>query len=79
MLDGIAVIEVQLAASLAITVRRDDEVEGLGADFGGGESAFGAEGDDGAAADVQGISVKSMSSRVISAPEPSTTSQVSKV
>ena len=54
MLDGIAVIEVELAASLAVTVRRDDEVEGLGADFGGGESAFGAEGDDGAAADVQG-------------------------
>jgi hypothetical protein len=28
-------------------------VEGLGADFSGGEGAFGAEGDDGAAADVQ--------------------------
>lgn len=54
LLDAVAVVEVQLAASLTVTVRRDDEVEGLGADFGGGESAFGAEGNDGAAADVQG-------------------------
>jgi len=54
LLDAVAVVEVQFAAGFAIAVGCDDEVEGLGADFGCGESAFGAERDDGAAADVQG-------------------------
>lgn len=54
LLDAVAIVEVELSAGLAVTVGRDDEVERLGADFGGGEGAFGAEGDDGTAADVQG-------------------------
>lgn len=53
MLNAIAIVEVKLAAGLAVTIGRDDEVEGLCADFGGGESAFRAEGDDSTAADVQ--------------------------
>lgn len=54
LLDAVTVVEIQLTAGLAVTIRGDDEVEGLGADFGGGEGAFGAERDDGAAADVEG-------------------------
>ena len=53
LLNAVAVVEVESSAGLAITVGRDDEVEGLGADLGGGEGAFGAEGDDGTAANVQ--------------------------
>ena len=54
LLDAVAVVEVEFAAGFAVAVRRDDQVEGLSADFGCGEGAFGAEGDDGAAADVKG-------------------------
>jgi hypothetical protein len=53
LLNAVAVVEVEFSAGLAVTVGRDDEVEGLGADLGGGEGAFGAEGDDGTAANVQ--------------------------
>ena len=54
MLDAVAIVEVKFPTGLAVTVGSDDQVEGLGADFRGGEGAFGTEGDDGAAADVQG-------------------------
>jgi len=53
LLDGITVVEVEAALSFAVTIRRDDEVEGLGADLGRRERAFGTKRDDSAAADVQ--------------------------
>jgi hypothetical protein len=54
LLDGISIIKVKAALSFTLTIRRDDEVEGLGADFGRRERTLRTNGDDGAAADVQG-------------------------
>jgi hypothetical protein len=54
LLDAVAVVEVQFTAGFAVAVGCDDQVEGLSADFSGGESALGAERDDSAAADVEG-------------------------
>jgi hypothetical protein len=53
LLDAVAVVEVQFSAGFAVTVGRDNQVERLGADSGGGESALGAKRDDSAATDVE--------------------------
>lgn len=53
LLNAIAVVKVQLAAGFAVAVRSHDEVERLGADFGGGKSTLRAERNDGTAADVE--------------------------
>jgi hypothetical protein len=53
LLDAVAVVEVQFAAGFAVTVWCDDQVERLGADFSGSESALGAKRDDSAATDVE--------------------------
>jgi hypothetical protein len=53
LLDAVSVVEVQFTASFAVTVGRDDQVERLRTDFGGGESALRTKRNDSAATDVE--------------------------
>lgn len=54
LLDGVAVVKVQTARGSPIKSWGDDELEALLAQLGGGHGGLGADGDDAAAADVDG-------------------------